>query len=288
MARRGRLVGASIVLVGLILLLAAFFLPWYTQEGSLSSPGASTISVTRSAYLGLPGQNGTIQYTCSNFPGTCPSQTSYSAQNATNVGRLAEIGYFLVIGAIVLALVGTVVGFLSGRTPGRARGAAALAVVALLLAIAAAGTLTVALPGAIGADTPGHTGTGPWSSFWGSNSTTSGTTTTTLTWGAGTGWYLAVGAFVILLAGAIVLARSRREPPPPVPAMGYAYGTPTQPPPAAPPSPGTYPPPAPPPSQVAYPPAASPPPPPARFCPACGASVEAGTRFCRHCGSPLS
>ncbi|HKN06061.1 MAG TPA: hypothetical protein VJ021_00450 [Thermoplasmata archaeon] len=199
------MVGAAIVLVGAILLIAALFTPWYTVQVS-----SSGVSETQNAYPGLPSTNGTIQYTCSGLPSgiSCPSQTSYNTARENNTGTIAETGFFLIIVGFILGLVGALLGFTSRNKAGRARPAMTLALVAAIVAIATVGMFAVALPTAIGQDNPGHTGTGPWSSFYGSSSP--------LTWGPGIGWYLAIGAFVVLLVGMIILALARKEPPEPV------------------------------------------------------------------------
>src|SRR5208282_3653174 len=126
MSKGGRMVGAAIVLVGAILLIAALFTPWYTVQVS-----SSGVSETQNAYPGLPSTNGTIQYTCSGLPSgiSCPSQTSYNTARENNTGTIA--------------------------------------IVAAIVAIATVRMFAVALPTAIGQDHPGHTGSGPWSSFYG-------------------------------------------------------------------------------------------------------------------------
>ncbi len=210
MAKRGRTLAAIVLLIAVVLTIAALFLPWYSEEFS-----AAGFSETQNAYLGFPTTNGTIQYTCSSNVPNCHPSSSYSAQNATHVGSLAEAGYLLIIVDAVLGLVAVGLAFASRNNPRRAGAAIALGVVAMLIVIAAAGYFAVALPGAIASDTPNHSGSGPWSSFIGSN-TTSGLS---LTWGPTIGWYLAIGAFVLFLVGAIILARSRKDPPAPAPAV---------------------------------------------------------------------
>jgi hypothetical protein len=216
MTKGGRMVGAAILLVGAIVLIAALFMPWYTVQVS-----ASGITIDQNSYPGLPSSNGTIQYTCSGLPsgGQCPHQTSYNTAKENNTGTIAEAGYFLIIVGFVLGLIGAILAFLSGNNARRARPAMTLAIVAMILAIATVGMFAVALPTAIGQDSPGHTGTGPWSSFFGSgNSSSFGFSGGTLTWGPGIGWYLTIGAFVIFLVGMIILARARKEPASPAPA----------------------------------------------------------------------
>ena len=227
MAKTGRLVGAIIVLVGAILLIAAAFMPWYTYEQTGSGPVSG--SVTQNSYPGLPSQSGTIQYTCSGNTGSvCPTNTStsYSNLNLSNTGALAETGYFMMIGGFVLGLIGAVLGLASRKRPGRAMGGAALAIVAMILAVAAPALFAVQLPGALGNDVKNHPSSGPWSTFIGSNSTNvGGGETVNTTGGPAIGWYLSIGAFVVLLIGAIILARARKEPPSPAPTTVPAPAT---------------------------------------------------------------
>lgn len=223
MARAGRIVGAIIILVGAFLLIAALFTPWYSIELKESSQGVS-ISGTYHTYPGLPSTNGTVQttYSCSGLPAgyPCPSgnTTSYQGADLNTTGLVAETGFFLLIGGFVLGLLGAIVGLTSGRKSRRAGPALGLAVVAMILAVLAFSLFAVALPLAIGDDTPNHQGNGPWSSFIGSgNATYYGLPGGSANWGPAIGWYLAIGAFVVLLIGVIVLAVSRKEPPEPVP-----------------------------------------------------------------------
>jgi hypothetical protein len=216
-AKVGRLIAAVIILIGAVLLIAALVMPWYAFK--TSELGGSE---TQNSYPGLPSQNGTIQYSCSGLPSgfACPPQTSYSSATPkeTNVGNIAETGFFLLIVGIILGVVAAIFGFASRGSPRRAAPAIALAAVALILAIVAPVLFAVALPGAISSDIsstyrPPNT-SGPWSSFIGSSSFTSPTIgTVNFDWGPAIGWYLSIVAFVLLLVGVILLARYRREPP---------------------------------------------------------------------------
>ena len=217
MSKAGRAIGAIIVLVGAVLLIASVFIPWYTETANFTGPEQG--SYTANSYPGLSNQNGTIQYSCSGtVPTGCPSTTSYKSMDLNNTGTLAQTGYFLLLTGFVLGLIGAIIGFASLSRPRRAIPAIALSVIAMLLAVATPALFALQLPTAIGNDSPGHTGTGPWSSFMGSNTSQLGFgESLKLTWGPGMGWYLAFGAFVILLIGAVVLARARKEPPSPAP-----------------------------------------------------------------------
>jgi len=228
MSKGGRVVGAVIILVGAILLIAALFMPWYAVQVSYSG-----ISVTQNSYPGLPSSNGTIQYTCSGLPSgaSCPSQTSYNTARENNTATIAETGYFLIIVGFVLGLIGAILGFTSRNNAHRARPAMTLAIVAMIVAIATVGMFAVALPTAIGQDSPNHSGNGPWSSFFGSGNVAGlGPSGSSATWGPGIGWYLAIGAFVVFLVGMIILALARKEPPEPVPVAAPAPGAAAAPP----------------------------------------------------------
>ena len=220
--KRRRRLGAIVVLIGAILLIVAAFIPWYTWQLKASFEGAS-VTGTISTYPGLPSQNGTIQtsYSCSNVPaGHCPSGTSssYSKDYLNNTGQLAEAGFYMLIVGFVLGLIGGVIGLASGSNSRRAGPAIALAIIAMILAVAAVGMFAGLLPNAIGKDSPGHTGDGPWSSFTGSTSNTTYLEfPATSTWGPGIGWYLTIGAFVVLVVGLVVLFAARKDPPEPAP-----------------------------------------------------------------------
>ena len=221
MAKAGRLVGAIIVLVGAVLLIAALFMPWYTWQTTASEGGAS-ITGTINTYPGLPSTNGTVQYSysCTNVPsGFCPNSTSdsYSHLNLNSTGQVAETGFFLLITGFVIGLIGAIIGLTSGKNSRRAGPAMALGAVAMILAVAAFGLFAVTLPGAISNDSKGHSGDGPWSSFIGSGSTNYSGIPATDTWGPAIGWYLTIGAFGVLLIGVILLAVSRKSPPEPTP-----------------------------------------------------------------------
>lgn len=206
--KTGRTLAAVLVLVGMILLIAALFTPWYNYK--VSSGG---ISESSNWYLGTPSQNGTVQYSCSGGI-SCPSQTSYKDDGLNNTGDLSQTTYLLVIGGVALGLLGAILGFAGRGNSKRLMPALALTVIALLLAVAAVGVYAGGLPGAASKDSPGHQGSGPWSTFFGSTTNSTGGVSLSTTWGPTTGWYLAIGAFVLFLIGLMVLAMARKEPSP--------------------------------------------------------------------------
>jgi len=196
MANKGRrLVGAIIVLIGAILLIAAAFMPWYTYQAKTTTPAGSG-TTTINSYPGLPGQNGTIQCSTSGSA-ACPySQTSYNNARENNTGNIAEAGYFMMIVGFILGLLGAIMGVMSRGNPRRAGPAFALGLIAMILALIAPILFMGLLPGALSNDIPSAeraSSNGPWSSFFGSNSTTpfSGVTID-FTWGPAIGWYLSL------------------------------------------------------------------------------------------------
>jgi len=204
-----RAIGAIVVLIGAILLIVAAFMPWYTIQAS----GYGN-TITQNSYPGIPTSNGTIQYSCSGSAISCPSQTSYHDSKLDNTGNLAEAGYFMAIVGFILGLVGAILGIASRGNSRRAGPAVALAIVAMLLAIVAVGMFAGLLPGALKNDLKSPSGSGPWSSFFGSANQTGFNglpVPTSDTWGPGAGWYIAIAAFIVLLIGAVLILMSRKD-----------------------------------------------------------------------------
>jgi len=217
MANKGRrLVGAIIVLIGAILLIAAVFIPWYTYQAKESSPlGSGTTTIN--SYPGFTNQNGTIQCSTSGTA-ACPySQTSYQNARYNNTGNIAETGFFLLIVGIIFGVIAAALAFMARGTTRRVRPAMIFAIIALILALIAPILFAAALPGAISSDTPTAarpTSSGPWSSFIGSTSFTAPVIgTVNLNWGPTTGWYISFVAFVLFLVGLIFLFMARKEKP---------------------------------------------------------------------------
>lgn len=210
-AKTNRTIGAIIILIGAVILIAALFTPWYSFKESVPVG-----SVTQNSYPGIPSTNGTIQYSCSGSV-PCPSQTSYSniKPAETNTGNIAESGFFLLIVGAIIGVIATVFGLMARGNARRVRPAFILGIIAVILALIAPVLFAAALPGAISSDigsTYRPTSSGPWSSFTGSTSATLGGVPYSFTWGPTTGWYLAFAAFVVLLIGVIFLFLGRKEP----------------------------------------------------------------------------
>ncbi|HYA70542.1 MAG TPA: hypothetical protein VEH28_04145 [Thermoplasmata archaeon] len=228
--KKRRRLGAIVVLIGAILLIVAAFIPWYAWSQKATIEGAS-ITGTYNFYPGLPSSNGTIQttYSCSGLPSgfPCPSGTSTSYNNlpANNTGQIAESGFFILIVGFILGFIGAIMGLMSGGNPRRAAPAIALALIAMILGIVAVGMFAGLLPGAVAKDTPGHTGSGPWSTFFGSGNTTYHGIPASSNWGPAIGWYLTIGAFVVLLIGLLILLMARKDMAEPMPAAAPAPTT---------------------------------------------------------------
>jgi len=221
-----RLIGAIILLIGAILLVAALFSPWYAFKTSFH--GGST---TQNYYPGLPSTNGTIQYSCSDTP-SCSPQTSYNGARLNNTGTVAETGFFLLTIAIILGAVAAIFGFASRGNSRRSRPALAFGVLTLLLAIITPVLFAAALPGAISNDSSSFyhaaNASGPWSSFIGSSSAVTPLGILSFDWGPALGWYLSIAAFVVVLVGVIILFLGRKEPAEaaPAPASTASVATP--------------------------------------------------------------
>ncbi|MHB1434700.1 MAG: hypothetical protein ACYCPN_01965 [Thermoplasmata archaeon] len=232
-----RSAGAILAVVAFVILIAALFVPWYSFSESASGP-YFTGSQTTNFYIGN-GSN-SVQFTCTGNQ-SCPSSTNYgnvSGTALTKTGQDSVLLQYVVIGAIVVGALGAIMAFAGRHRPGRGRAAIALLVVACLITIAAPITQMAVQPGALHSDlkSSGMTnGAGPWNSFFGSNKTTHGPETVTTTWGPSTGWYLAFGAFVLFLVGAILSTR-REKGPSPVAAPATGTPGPVMAPPGPPPS----------------------------------------------------
>ena len=220
-----RLVGAVIVLIGAILLIATVFMPWYTEQLKATTP-VGTGTSTNNAYPATPSQSNGIQCSSSGV-GSCKygSSSSYQTDRLNNTGNIAEAGLFMLIIGFVVGLVGAILAVLWRGNPKRGTPALALAIIAMLLALLTPVLFAALLPGAQSSDYPQaerFVGSGPWSSFSGSSSGTLLTVPITFTWGPGIGWYLSFVAFVILLIGVVFLFLYRKDPASPAPVSAPA------------------------------------------------------------------
>jgi ribose/xylose/arabinose/galactoside ABC-type transport system permease subunit len=163
-----------------------------------SGAGVSTIAYYPSTSTKA---NGTVLTGCDGLCGTF--QYSYATTHLNNTGNWATALFYVLLVGLLCAVAGALIGLFTGLSPAWRRFPTILGFVAMITAIAAPLMWLVALPGAYGKDSQGHTGSGPWSSFFGSHSA-SGLTTN---WAPSFGWYFSLAAFVVLLIGAIWMMR---------------------------------------------------------------------------------
>jgi hypothetical protein len=235
------LLGGILFFLGAILLIVSLLSVWYVFSSSASESIAGN-SISGTGQLELKtGSDYTVtfSYSCSGAiaSSVCPGSSSYTcpysgggsgscngtrAENDT--GRLYAVTEYLVLGGLILGLVGGLLALLSPGRPGLRKGAMALGILALLFALIAPMTLLALQPGAIKSDetSPGGSapnGTGPYSSFFGSCSGSTGGCesyggtgfggNSSSSWGPSTGWYLSIGAFVLFLIGLILFLGGR-------------------------------------------------------------------------------
>ena len=237
-ARIGSVLGPVYVLVGAALLISALFAPWYFYDGQAVTYGGSEVTPIgiRDTFFFLTPIPGIapVQATCplewpfappGGLPGLCPISTSYSASGFNNVSQVATPTFALATAGAALAAVGGVLGLLFANVPRRRFPELFLTLLAAALAMAATATFAVLLPRAFAEYVPpGDWGrqlsgtAGPWSSFLGSvtyrltvYSPPTGQPTFTASWGPGIGWALSVVAIPILLLGAVMMIRFRRD-----------------------------------------------------------------------------
>jgi hypothetical protein len=195
------------------------FLGWY----SLSVKENSSSSTFTETYTFLPGTNYRTTDSCtgsfchllgSMANGSNSSSYSHGPAGAdlSHVATLYGALLYVLVAGGALGLVASIVGFASrGRKQRWVTPVMALAIVAILLAIAAPALVTADNVAALKADTTRASGAGPWSSFYGRNSTAN----VTESWGPSYGYYLGIVGAAILLVGGIVWGRARRAEPMP-------------------------------------------------------------------------
>ncbi|MCI4331922.1 MAG: hypothetical protein L3K19_08795 [Thermoplasmata archaeon] len=185
-------------ILGAILILVSVGLAWYTITTNETFNGNSfTVGENFN-----PGSSFTATCTGSSFCSAAPTGShSYSSQNATNEGNLYGALFYLLIGSGVLGLIGAALTFVVDRLSGILKFLPLiLVVVALLMGIGGVAYVAAGQPAALNSDTTAHggmapSGSWPGSSFIGSSSTSSGT----MNWGPGAGFYLGIVAVVMFL-----------------------------------------------------------------------------------------
>lgn len=273
-----RLVASVLAIVAGVCAGVSTISSWWSASASGSS-GSGTLNF-------LPGGSATAS-----IPGESVSN-SYASLGLGQVGALYEgiLAYCLVVMIVSFAIgaIGLLWSF--GKLHGPSKGSAVQTWAICLAAISLVIVILVPLlqpdlfdRGSSGICTGGVSS--PCNSFWGSASANG----ETVTWGADAGWYLAIAAFVLLIAAAVTWWLAKPEP---IEAPSVPTAVVVPPPasfeaPFAPPST----PPQPPPEVIVYPGSSAAPPPPTpiagRYCPSCGAKNLSASAFCESCGKPL-
>lgn len=235
----------TLAVVGIVLAVFSLFLPWWTDSFT-ELAGSGSLNF-------LPGPSASIS------SGSSTVSETYSSLGLSQVGNVYEA--VLIVGILVVALsaVAVVVGVFRSAHPRVSRAQwdnafsdVSFGAAAVLLAMVVAAVLLQppAISDAPHSDCGSVSGSSPCNSFWGAQSNS----TESSSWGAATGWYLALVGGILLGTAALVWAPPILEPPP------------------APKLPGGVSPPA----GLAMRP---------RFCPFCGAQSTPGGSFCTFCGA---
>jgi len=187
---------SGLLTIAALLLLVAIATPWYVVNSSAGGSQSLAYYLPTSTTAG-----GTV------LVGT--AQNSYADYHLNNTGDLATAVFYVLLVGLVCAAVGAVFALFTALPSFVRRLSSLLGLIALIAAIAAPLLWFAALPGAIGKDLPSHTGSGPWSSFFGST-TIAGVSQN---WAPSFGWYFSLGSFVVLLIGLIWMLRKRPSGP---------------------------------------------------------------------------
>jgi hypothetical protein len=210
--QRKRKIAGIILVVAVVLLVSSLFVGWWAIQAAI--PGQS-----EKASFNFPATSGGygVIYSCagndSSFTATCPSPETYSDEGLNNTGRLYTSVQYVVIAGIAMGILGALLLFAAFRRQSGSKLGTVLIGLAFILAIVAPIALAVAQPGAIQSDNQpsfgGTNGTTPSNSFWGSNNSSDPDFPYTVTWGASTGWYLALVAGGFFLVALVILVQAR-------------------------------------------------------------------------------
>ncbi|MGI0071224.1 MAG: hypothetical protein ACRECT_04035 [Thermoplasmata archaeon] len=282
-----RVLFAYFLIVIFLLSLIALATPWWTYT---ATEGGGVVSVNF-----LPGSSYNVTCSGAHCGGFSAGSFPYSAFGGS-IGTLYEVVLGLLVASVALTGLAALLGGLSAlgrRVIGAQRSwtfvLGALGVLVLLATLATiVGVQAGALPS--GSFTTGA-GASPSSSFWGSSSTGAAS------WGAGTGWYCALAAVILLFVGIVLFLVLERRHPMAAPERRATVSTTWRrasnyrPPPTAPAPARSV---TPTPTSTAPPsalPAASPSPvapdPAMVACPECGTPNLARSRTCSYCQRPL-
>jgi hypothetical protein len=173
---------------------------------SVSVPGET---LSGSANYGLMGWTVTLTE-----PGTGTLTNSSGYASAPRTGSVFLTGMALTAAGLGLGALMVILVALAGQRPGLRKAGAVVGILGFVVLLVAPLYVMTALPGAMSADSvsviPGED-TGAFSfGFWGSQSFNFGGFASSVSYGGGWGWFLALVAGIMLLIGGILALRAPR------------------------------------------------------------------------------
>lgn len=228
--QRKALIGMILVLVALIMVGISFVMPWYSFSAEISSTGVSS-EISADYYLDHAEMEALGETESMDYEDMEDSET-LDVFNTTRI-------------MVILGIVGCIIGLIGAamvmmEKMGNKLGAV-LVLIALILALLAPIYIMFALPAAFknemgDVEEVEGLSSGMGDSFFGSESSSTDlgggiSMSTEFSWGGGTGWFMALIGFILLIVALIMVLKAETAPaaqsqPEPQP----AYQQPTQPP----------------------------------------------------------
>jgi hypothetical protein len=197
-----RIAEIELTLAGGILSLISGFTPWWTLSGDYG--------------LGLTFLPGSTMQSSNQ---TATTSTSYTTAGFGPVGGVYEAMFLLLILGGLLSLISWFLGIraLYGRSTIASTRLASMVAISAALIVLVAFLLAPSVQPTAFRDSPGSacvtfTGESPCTSFWGSGSAGPRGLTVTDTFGPAIGWFLAGGAFALVLTRLILMRRGNAGP----------------------------------------------------------------------------
>jgi uncharacterized membrane protein len=190
---------AGAILVGISTVSA-----WWSMSGSGSSLGGGDIGF-------IPGGDFSVT------SGTTSGSISYASQGLGPVGALYEAILGLTIVLTILLVVVGIIGLFAGlgklRSTRHQKNVKWITILVLVLSLITIVVVPTTQPTLFHRSAPSTCSSfggvsSPCSSFWGSLRSGS----SSLTWGADVGWYLAIASLVVLIAGMVLWLSAAKEP----------------------------------------------------------------------------
>jgi hypothetical protein len=183
--------------------------------------GTLSLTSTVLAWWSLRNPGGTVSFYTYNIQTSgngASNSSSYAAAGLGHVGGMYDAILALVVIAGILGVVAGLISLRNGMgrgSPSRKGTVKRLAIATLVLALFAVALAPAMQPWVLH-QTPGNCGgmsaPTPCASFWGSETVLGNS----YSWGAAAGWYLALGALIVVVMGVILwaLGRDRSRPAP--------------------------------------------------------------------------